>query len=156
LQSSLPIAVFGSGPDQVVVRQVSTTSAAASAARRAADGQTRRTAERQLLINPAVRASGSARAALAAGALDLRAATVLALMANASHVKLLSVNVNVPERAAGLPARSVDVQADAGADMQATVSSLPPLYRPISDTQLPNGTHRMVWAIDPEPPAALN
>jgi hypothetical protein len=156
LRSSVPVALFGSGRDQVVVRQASTASAADIAARRVVDGETRRIAERQLLINPAVRARGPAGAALSAGQLDLRAATVLALMANASHIELLTVNVNEPERAAGLPARSIDVRADDGADMQATVNSLPPLYRPISDTQLPNSTHRMVWALDPEPPPALN
>ena len=156
LSSSVPIAVFGSGNDQVVVRQVSATSNADIAARRSTDRETRLTAERQLLTNPAIRASGAARAALQAGQLDLRAATILALMANSSHLDIISVNLDVPEQAAGLPARSIDVQTDAPADVQAMLSNLPALYRPIADTVLPSGTHRMVWSINPEPPTALN
>ncbi len=156
LSSSLPIALFGSGSDQVVVRQVSSASAADIAARRTSDSETRRTAEQQLLNNPAIRAREAARTALQAGQLDLRAATILALMANSSHVDILSVNVDEPERAAGLPARSVDVQTDAAAEVQAMLSNLPPLYQPVADTQLPDGTHRMVWSINPEPPPPLN
>jgi hypothetical protein len=156
LRSSLPIAVFGSGSDQVVVRQVSTISAADVAARRRADSDTRRTAGRQLLANPAVRADGPARAALQAGQLDLRPATVVALMANASHIVIVSVNVDPAQQAAGLPARSMDIQTDATGDVQAMLTNLAPLYRPITDRQLPNGTHRMVWSIDPEQPPALN
>jgi hypothetical protein len=156
LNSSLPIAVFGSGSDQVVVRQVSTAPSAEVAARRSTDLETRRSAERQLLSNPAIRVSGPARAQLQAGQLDLRAATVIALMANSSHVEILSVNVDEPERAAGLPARSVDVRTDAAAGVQVMPSNLPPLYKPIADTLSPNGTHRLVWSISPEAPAALN
>jgi hypothetical protein len=156
LNSSLPIAVFGSGAHQVVVRQVSTMSAADIASRRTADRQTRRNAERQLLANPAIQARGAARTALQAGELDLRAATVLALMANSSHVNIVSVNTDEPEQAAGLPARTVDVRTNAAPAVQAMLSNLPSSYQPSTDTPLPNGTHRMVWPIDPEPPAVLN
>ncbi|MDQ2750989.1 MAG: hypothetical protein M3Y44_15890 [Actinomycetota bacterium] len=156
LSSSVPIAVFGSGGDQIVVRQVSTAPSAGIAVRRSIASDSRRTAERQLLTNPAIRADGPARAALRAGQLDLRAATVLALMANSSHVDIVSVNVDEPERAAGLPARSVDVRTDADAGSQVFPSTLPSLYQPITDRLLPDGTHRLVWAIDPEPAPALN
>jgi hypothetical protein len=156
LRRSLPIAVFSSGAREVVVRQVSSASSAAIAARRSTDSETRRTAERQLLTNPAIRARGPARTALQAGQLDLRAATILALMANSSHVEIISVNIDQAERAAGLPARSVDVRTDAAATVQAMLNNLPPLYEPIADTLLPNGAHRMIWSIAPEPPPALN
>jgi hypothetical protein len=156
LQGSLPVAAFSSGARQVVVRQVSTTSSAANAALRSTDSETRRSAERELLSNPAVRALGPARTALQAGELDLRAATILALMANSSHVDLISVNVDAAERAAGLPARSVDVRTDAAGAVRAMLNNLPPLYEPIADTQLPNGTYRMTWSLDPEPPPKLN
>jgi hypothetical protein len=156
LKSSLPIAVFGSGANQVVVRQVSTRSGAESVGRRTAERQARRTAERQLLTNPAIHAHAAARIALQAGLLDLRAATVLVLMANSSHVDIVSVNADEPEQAAGLPARSVDVWTDAAPAVQAMLSNLPPSYQPSGDTRLPNGTHRMVWPIDPEPPTGLD
>ncbi|PZS16435.1 MAG: hypothetical protein DLM57_10435 [Pseudonocardiales bacterium] len=155
LQASLPIAVFGSGPHQLVVRQASTESAADIASRRRADDQIRLTAGRQLLANPAIRASRAVEAVLEAGALDLRAATVLALMANSSHVNILTVNIDKPEQAAGLPARSIDVRTDAAPAVQAMLSNLSPSYRP-SVTQLPNGSNRIVWPIMPIPPVALN
>lgn len=156
LETSLPIAVFGSGADQVVVRQVLSVSKKDIAERRSADQQIRRTAEQQLLVNPAIRASGAARAALQTGQLDLRAATVLALIANSSHLVIISVNVDKAEQAAGLPARSVDIQTDAPDNVQAMLANLPPSYQPSKNTRLPNGTHRMAWSIDPEPPPALN
>lgn len=156
LASSVPIAVFGSGSHRVVVRQVSTASPAEIASRQAADLRRRRAGERELLTNPAIHVRARARAALRAGQLDLRAATVLVLMANSSHVELVSVNPDEPEQAAGLPARSVDVRTDADAAVEAMLSNLPPSYRPASDTRLPDGTHRMVWPIDPEPPTGLN
>jgi hypothetical protein len=156
LNVSVPIAVFGSGRHQVVVRQVSTVSPAEVASRQAADLRRRRAGERQLLTNPAIRARPPALTALRAGQLDLRAATVIVLMANSSHVEIVSVHADEPERAAGLPARSVDVRTDADAAVEALLSNLPSSYRPTSDTRLPDGTHRMVWPIDPEPPTGLN
>jgi hypothetical protein len=77
-------------------------------------------------------------------------------MANSSHVNIVSVNTDEPEQAAGLPARTVDVRTNAAPAVQAMLSNLPSSYQPSTDTPLPNGTHRMVWPIDPEPPAVLN
>jgi hypothetical protein len=156
LNSSLPVAAFGSGARQVILQQVSSDATAEIASRRSDDERNRRTAEQQLLANSAIHVSGAARTALQGGALDLRAATVLALMANTSHVDLLSVNVDGPEQAAGLPARSIDVRTDAASAVQAMLSNLPPSYAPSADTRLPNGTDRIVWPLDPEPPTVLN
>jgi hypothetical protein len=156
LTSSVPIAMFGSGSGVVLVRQASTADAADLAASRAADLQKRRAGERQLLANPAIHAGTAARTALHAGRLDLRAATVLALMANSSHVDLLSVNIDRPEQLVGLPARSIDVRTDAESAVEAMLSNLPPSYRPTSDSRLPGGAHRMVWPIVLEPPTGLN
>jgi hypothetical protein len=156
LRSSVPVAAFGSGTQGVVVRQVSKLSAAKVAALRSADRQSRRTAEHQLLANPAVLATGTALSALRQGELDIRCAAVLALMASTGKVELISVDVNAAEQAAGLPARTVDVRSAAPLRVQALLEKVPPAYRPIRDVDRPNGAHRMTWPIDPTPSPVLN
>ena len=109
LHSSVPIAVFGTGKQQVIVRQVHSGSIHRVQTSRASVA-IRRSAGRQLLANPALHVVGAARTVLQTGGLDFRAATVLAVMAGSAHVSILSINVSQPEHAAGLPARSMDVR----------------------------------------------
>lgn len=156
VSSSVAVADFGSAADQVDVRQAVTDSAAVVGARKATDATTRRTAEQELLRNPAVTASGNAVAALQQGQLDLRAATVLAYLANSTTVRLGNVSINGPEQAAGLPVRSIDVTIGAPAVMQTIVSGLPVAYQPTSVTQLSTGAARMVWPIAAEPLPGLS
>lgn len=151
LTSSVAVAEFGSGTDLVDVRQAVSDSAAVVNARRASDTTTRRTAEQELLRNPAVTATGNAATALAQGQLDLRAATVLAYLANSTTVRVTNVSVSDPEQAADLPVRSVDIAIGAPAVMQTIVSGLPVAYQPTSVTQLSSGAVRMVWPIAGEP-----
>jgi hypothetical protein len=155
LNASLPVAAFGAGANEVVIRQASADPAAVIA-RKAVDAETRRTAEAELLRNPAVQASGAASAALQSGALDLRAATVLAFLANSSHVVFTNVTADPPEQAAGLPIRSIDISSDAPAAMQTILSTLPLSYQPMSMTRLSDGAERVVWPLDAEPPLGLH
>ncbi|MEP7179231.1 MAG: hypothetical protein ABI775_09105 [Pseudonocardiales bacterium] len=156
LNSSAPVAAFGSGARQVVIRQATDLSLATVISRRRADKDTRIVAERQLLTNPAVHASVEAQAALRAGDLDLRAATVLTVLAGSSHVNVLAVNVDNSERAAGLPARSIDVRTDAPGSASAILSSLPSAFAPSKIIQLANDTNRLSWLIVAVPPVGLN
>jgi hypothetical protein len=156
LASSVAVADFGSGRDGLDVRQAVTDSAAVVGSRTATDASTRRTAEQELLRNPAFSATGNAAAVLERGQLDLRAATVLAYLANSTTVQLGNVSVSAPEQAAGLPVRSIDVTIAAPAVMQTIVSGLPVAYQPTSVTQLSTGAVRMVWPIAAEPLPGLS
>jgi hypothetical protein len=156
LASSVAVADFGSGTDQVDVRQAVTDSATVVGARKAADATTRQTAERELLQNPAFTATGNAVGVLGQGQLDLRAATVLAYLANSTTVRVGNVSINGPEQLAGLPVRSIDVTIGAPAVMQTIVSGLPVAYQPTSVTQLSTGAVRMVWPIAAEPLPGLS
>ncbi len=154
LNSSVPIAVFGGGKQQVVVRQVRSGSIHRAQSSRAS-AAIRRSAGRQLLANPALHAVGAARTVLRSGDLDFRAATVLALMAGSAHVSILSIDVSLPEHAAGLPARSMDVRTDAEAAVEAILAGLPPSYAPSADIRRPNGADHLVWPIDLDLPTIL-
>jgi hypothetical protein len=154
LAGSVPIAVFGSGTSEVVVRQVSALTGRALIVARTGDAESRRTGERQLLRNRALHVSPAARAVLEAGGLDLRPATVLALLANSSTVDLVKITVDAPERSAGLSARTIEIRTDDATAAQAVISNLPVAYKPTSDTMLPDGAEQLVWPITPIPPNA--
>jgi hypothetical protein len=154
--ASLPIAVFGSDAGQVAIRQIAVHGASTAAAHAVTDLHTRRRVEPQLLTNPAIRFSASARSALKAGQLDLRALSVLALMADASPLELVRINIDSPERAAGRPARSMDVRAAKPAAVRAVLRGLAPSYRPIRDSRLGGGAQRIVWSIDIDPVSGPN
>ena len=91
---------------------------------------------------------------LAAGGLDLRPATVLALLANSSTVELDAITVDPAEQAAGLPARAIEIRTDNATAAQAVISNLPVAYKPTGDTLLPDGAEGLVWPITPIPPSA--
>jgi hypothetical protein len=156
ITGSIPVAVFGSGAAQVTVRQAVADSAAVVSDRQATDASTRRAAEQQLLSNHAIQVKGNALSALQAGQLDLRAATVIAYLANSTTVTLADVTTSGPEQQAGLPVRSIDISIGAPAVMQTIVSGLPVAYQPASVTQLSNGAVRMVWPLSAEPLPGLS
>jgi hypothetical protein len=89
LTSSVVVAVFGTGPDRVEVRQILPRGTDHIDVRRSADARARQRAETALLHNRRVQVDLLAGRVLEAGGLDLRAATVLALMA---HQALLRIN----------------------------------------------------------------
>ena len=156
LTDAVPVAIFGPADDQVAIRQAVLDPAAVVSARQATDKQTRASAEAELLRNPAIHSSGSAAAALQSGSLDLRAATVLAYVANSSTVQFANVTASAPETAAGLPIRSIDISVTSRAVMQTIISGLPIAYQPASVTPLSGGAVRMVWPIAAEPLPSLS
>jgi len=133
---ALPVAEFRAGGDAAAVLQRVASAPHSLAARRAADAASRRSAERQLLGNHRLHASAAARAVLSGGGLDLRAATVLALLASSGPVSVVAVRGDPPEQAAGLPARVVDLRV-ASRVADAVRQQLPAGYRPASVAALP-------------------
>ncbi len=152
LTSSVPIALFGTGTQQVVVRQ---TPVGSRRPLNAADAAARRTADRRLLVDRGIDVTGAARTVLAAGGLDIRAAAVLNLMASSAHIDILRINVSGAEHAAGLPARSIDIRTDNEVAVQAILVSLPQPFAPSTNVRQPNASDHIVWPIDLNPPTSI-
>jgi hypothetical protein len=149
LAASVPVAVLGSGADAVILRQVT----GVSAAQLAADARTRRSAESELLANPAITASPAAAQLFRAGAVDLRCATFLAIVAATDRVRIVRVVVDPAERAADRPARTVEVSTTSATPLTNLVRAASAEYRPASSTRLADGTWRLTWSVDVAPPS---
>jgi hypothetical protein len=147
LDSSVPVAVLGSGADEVVVRQV----AAVTPAQMAADARARRSAENELLTNPSFSAGAQAAVLMRAGELDWRCATFLAITASTDRVRLLRVNVDAAEQAAGLPARSIDVRTTSDDRLRAFIRDASVDYRLASARHLADGSWQLSWPVDATP-----
>lgn len=150
LAYSAPIAAFGTGTEQVVVRQTTSTPQVTRAAHHAAGVRQRAAQERQLLENKRLRVNSDGAAVLRSGGLDLRAAAVLALLADAAPLQVQIV-VDPAERAAGVPARQLLIRSSAPDKAHGVLAALPAAYRLASDQQQSNGFERLVWPIDPDP-----
>lgn len=153
LAYSAPIAVFGTGADEIVVRQTTSTPDAIRIVHHASGVRQRAAQERQLLENRALRFNADGALILRAGALDLRAASVLALLADATPLQVQIV-VDPAERAAGLPARRLLIQSSAPEKVHAVLAALPASYRLATDQRIANGAERLIWPIDPDPAVA--
>jgi hypothetical protein len=153
LAYSAPIATFGTGADQIVVRQTTSTSDATRIAHHAGGVRQRASQERQLLENRALHFNAGGARILRAGGLDLRAASVLALVADTTPLQVQIV-VDPAERAAGVPARRVLIQSSALEKVHAVLAALPASYRLSADDRVASGTERLIWSIDPDPAVA--
>jgi hypothetical protein len=151
LQQAVPIAVFPTDAGQIVVGAVSDVAPSTLAEHRSDDAQLRTGAGRGLLANPNFVASPAASSVLSAGRLDLRPATVLALMAAEGKVQLRSVTSVAAETAAGLPARTVTFVATPAAEQRALLLGLSQAYRPLTWTHQPDGSYTATWSIRPDP-----
>jgi hypothetical protein len=150
LAYSAPIAAFGSGADQVVVRQTTSIADVTRVAHHASGVRQRAAQERQLLQNPRLHVDAGGARILRAGGLDLRAAAVLALLADAAPVQV-EITVDPAERAAGLPARRILIRSTAPDKAHGVLAALPASYRLSADERLATGWERLVWPIDPDP-----
>ncbi len=150
LAYSAPIAAFGSGSDQVVVRQTTSTPQATRTAHHAAGVRQRAAQERQLLENKRLHFNPEGAGVLRSGGLDLRAASVLALLADAAPVQV-QVVVDPAESAAGVPARQLLIRSSAPEEAHGVLAALPAAYRLAGDQQQSNGLERLIWPIDADP-----
>jgi hypothetical protein len=147
LTSSVVVAVFGTGPDRVEVRQILPRGTADIDVRRSADAQARQRAETALLHNRRVQVDLPAGRVLEAGGLDLRAATVLALMAQQALLRINAIDSDPAETAAGLPARTVEITVTQPTLVADTVRHLPTGYRPNFVRKLGPTLSQLVWPI---------
>ncbi len=107
------IASFGSGGLRIDVRTVAPDGAAAYRAGLAADLGARRDAGRQLLQNPRISVSATARADLAAGRVDARLLLTLAAVASVEPVRVAAFSDSGPGAAAGVPLRAAALSGPA-------------------------------------------
>lgn len=152
--SSLPVAVFGTGAERVEVRMVVPGAQAALSARVARDLHERALAAAALLHNPRVTAAAGARTALRRGQLDMRAATLLALLAARTPVRVDTIVIRPPEAAAGRPARSITVSVTDRAALTATTRMLTGDYIPAFVTA-GGGATRLDWGVGLAPNAGF-
>jgi threonine dehydrogenase-like Zn-dependent dehydrogenase len=90
--------------------------------------------------------SGTARQILRDGDLDLRAATVLAVLAGKSPITLVDIVAVRAETAAGLPARTIVLRVRKHAVLH-VLDSLPGAYRPASNRPVGGHAVRLNWRI---------
>jgi len=147
LRSSIAVAIFGDGPDRVEVRQILPRGIDGVDVRRSADAQARRRAEAALLHNRRVQVDLAAVGVLEAGGLDLRAATVLAFMADRELLRVDAIDSDPAETAAGLPARTVEISVTQPTLVADTVRGLPTDYRPQLVRTLGPTRSQLVWPI---------
>jgi hypothetical protein len=84
---------------------------------------------------------------LEAGGLDLRAATVLALMADRELLQVDAIDADPAETAAHLPARTVEITVTQPTLVADRVRSLPTDYRPQLVRKLGPTRSQLVWPI---------
>jgi hypothetical protein len=155
LAASVPVAVFiGDGDARLVdVRKIDPAGAADLASRVRTDRTRRLEGGASLLRNSRIHADGAAKVVLLAGALDLRAATVLAQLAADAQVQLSGATQDAAEAAAGLPVRTIAVWSPDPSALSATLAALPLAYRPLRMTPVAGGSVQLQWdvAIAPTP-----
>jgi hypothetical protein len=144
---SIPIARFGRGLDRIQVRWLSRRSTARLHAIEMHARVSRRRAGEELVANPAIATTDSARAALTAGSLDLRAATLLALLARRSPIWVMGVVADPHAASASEPSRTLRIRVLRVGALASTVAGMPDHFRPAHITVKPNGLRSVVWRV---------
>ena len=155
IATAVPVARFGSGAtaDEVGLMLAGATPARRDAAI-ASDRSNRLAADAALAANQAIQTGPTVHRMLRRGGLDLRAASMLALLADAGPVRVRSLPIDPAEAAAGRPARTVVVDSSA-AELQQVRAEMPTRYRPISETTTAAGT-TLVWPVAVDPVHAVS
>jgi hypothetical protein len=150
--SSVPLAVFGALAGRVEVRLIVPGRASSLEARLARDVRDRLGAGHALLANPRVTTDPGPQAVLRDGRLDMRAATVLALIATNTEVHVRDLALDKPEAAAGRPVRTVTLSLRNAAALTQTLRMLPHAYAP-RDISAPVGAScELTWSVGLAPP----
>jgi hypothetical protein len=121
------LASFGSGRNQVVIRVIAPSGAAAYRVQLAKDLQARRAGGQALLHSRFVTATSLARQQLLAGRVDTRLITVLFALASKQHVSIVSFGSVAAGQSPALPLRLADLASHdnaAHSDPQGYVRSL--------------------------------
>ena len=152
VQAARPLAVFGSGPAAVQVSQVLSLEAAQAVT---VDAAARATAGRALARNPHLTASDAIRRTLTDGRLDLRAATVLAVLAASTTVDVVALPQDGAETQAGAPVRQLRLRVP-GSLLTSTTAATPPAMRPRSATRQSDDSYLVSWVPDLNAEAPAN
>ena len=110
------LASFGAGPARIDVRIVAPDGAASYRRALAADSRARRAAGVQLLRDPRITVTPSARAALAAGQVDARLLMTLAALAASEPVRVDGFGGRDPGESPGLALRTAELAAPAATE----------------------------------------
>jgi hypothetical protein len=145
IANAIPIARLGEGPQAVTVLQVQSESPQGLSARFAADLRARGLAGGALARNRQVSADPALLRLLRAGALDLRASTVIAMLADAGPVRLQELTIDPAATAVGRPVRQVRLTVGKPSTLSSLLSVLPAVYRPMSTTQNSDHSVYMRW-----------
>jgi hypothetical protein len=94
-----------------------------------------------------VSVAAGARTALHRGQLDMRAATLLALLAARTPVRIDTIMIRPSEAAAGRPARSITISVTDPAARTATTRMLAGDYVPAQVTAVAGGATRLDWHV---------
>ncbi|MGI8879439.1 MAG: hypothetical protein ACR2KJ_02805 [Jatrophihabitans sp.] len=139
------VAEFGAGAARMsVVELLDGTDSPASRVKM--DAAVRKMAGAQLLGNPAVHPDAAARALIAGGRLDMRAATILATLAQDGEVAVGGLVQDAAERRAGLPIRTLTITVDDLDRANRAVSSAMSLYHPSSTQPTGANSERLTWS----------
>jgi hypothetical protein len=143
--SAVPVATFGSGAWRVDVALLVAGRAAALQGRVARETTERKAAGRGLATNPHVAVPDALRPWLADGGLDLRAATLLALLAARTDERITRITSDAAEAAAGRPARTLALTITDPAVLADVLRQLPPAYAPARVSTLPGDARQLTW-----------
>jgi hypothetical protein len=144
LAGAVPMAIFGTGPDRIVVSQLG--------GRRfeLLDAPRRLAAGRALVRDARLTLAPPTASAVLDGRLDLRAAHLLSTLASGHRTELLALEQDPAERLAGTPIRVIDIQVTGNFDLQwlsRALAGLPNELRPAQFTQQDGGC-QLVWLPD--------
>ena len=156
IAQAIPIAQFGNGVQAVTVLQVQPESPQELSARFAADLRARGLAGGALAVNRHVSANPALLQSLRAGALDLRAATVIAMLADAGPVRLQEFRIDPAATAVGRTVRQLRLTVGEPSTISSLLSALPAAYRPMSTTQNSDHSVNMRWTPAVAPITPIN
>jgi hypothetical protein len=152
--STAPAAVFGRAADRVEVCMIVHASASNLDEHLASDARDRAAAGRALMRNPRVMLDAALRRQISRGELDLRAATVLALLAARTDVHITEIVTDRSEAAAGRPARMLTLTLRNADALATTLQTLPAAYAPAAVGKAGAAT-RLEWSVGLAPMSIL-
>jgi hypothetical protein len=144
--SSLPVAAFGAGAQRVEVSLLVDGSASSLRTRLVQQTAERLAADRALLANPRLTVADAALPSLTDGRLDLRAATVLALLAARTDVHIVRISLHPAEATAERPARTFAVSLSNPAVLSNVLRELPSPYAP-AQVSAARGVWQLTWPV---------
>lgn len=143
--ASAPVAEFGSGTGELTVSEVHPELGSDLAARIRADRLARHQAGTELVKNPMIRFSPSAKKVVSAGKLDIRPASFLVQLGRTTPVYVIDIVCNAAESRAGRPCRTIVVSTGDMNMLQQTVSTSALDYKPTSVDQIDHDAVRLQW-----------